>query len=138
VAVFSVAVFPLWRVFVLWRFFCGGGKMQRILGVAVVALAALAVMELAALRSMRLEIARLRAESLTYALEPRREEIDRAGTWLHAWLQRPDGGSQPGGLCPDGTPDLEAIRKLVFGVYLSQRAGGASEAEAREAVIRNR
>ena len=112
--------------------------MQRTLGIVVVVLATLVVMELAALRRMRVEIARLRAESVTHALEPRREEIQRAGAWLHAWLQKADSGSQPGGLCPDGTPDIESMRRLLFGVYLSQRAGGATEAEAREAVIRSR
>lgn len=112
--------------------------MQRILGISVVVLAALVMMELAALRSMRIEIARLRAESVTHALEPRREEIQRAGAWLHAWLQRADGGSRAGGLCPEGAPDIDAMGKLLFGVYLSQRAAGGSEAEAREAVIRSR
>ena len=111
---------------------------QRILGLSVVVLAVLAVLELAALRSMRAEIARLRAESVTSALEPRREEIDRAGAWLHEWFQRQDGGARAGGLCPDGRPDVESMRRLLFGVYLTQRASGASEAEAREAVLRSR
>jgi hypothetical protein len=111
---------------------------QRILGVAVVVLTGLVVIELAALRSMRTEIARLRAESVSYALESRGEELQRAGAWLHSWLQRPEGGSRTGGLCSDGQPDLESIRKLLFGVYLTRRAAGASEAEAREAVIRSR
>jgi len=112
--------------------------MQRLLGVAVVVLAALVVTELAALRSMRLEIARLRAESVTDAADRRQEEIQRAGAWLHEWMQRPDGGARAGGLCPDGSPDMESIRRLLFGVYLPRRAAGASEVEAREAVIRSR
>ena len=112
--------------------------MQRILALSVVVLAGLVVLELAALRSMRREIARLRAEATTSALEPRREEIQRAGAWLHEWFQRPDGGNQPGGLCPQGSPDVESMRRLLFGVYLTERASGASEAEAREAVIRGR
>ena len=112
--------------------------MQRILALSVVVLAGLVVLELAALRSMRQEIARLRAEATTSALEPRREEIQRAGAWLHEWLQRADGGNQPGGLCPPAGPDVESMRRLLFGVYLTERASGASEAEAREAVIRSR
>jgi hypothetical protein len=111
---------------------------QRILGLAVVVLAALSVMELVALRNMRVEITRLRAESATNALEPRREEIERAGLWLDEWFRRPDGGARAGGLCPDGRPDVNTMRRLIFGVYLSQRAAGASEAEAREAVLRSR
>jgi hypothetical protein len=111
--------------------------MQRILGLAIVVLGALVVIELVALRNMRSDIARLRAESVTHALEPRQEEIQRAGAWLHEWMQRPDGGARAGGLCPDGAPDIDSIRRLLFGIYLPKRAVGASEAEAREAVIRS-
>jgi hypothetical protein len=112
--------------------------VNRTLGVLVVLLAALSAIELTALRGMRIEIARLRAESLTYSLEPRREEIERAGLWLHEWMQRPDGGSREGGLCANGRPDIESIRRLIFGVYLSRRAAGDSEAAAREAVIKSK
>jgi len=107
------------------------GNMQRFLGVLAAVLAALAVIELAALRQMRHEIARLRAEAVTHALEPRREEIQRAGAWLHEWMQRPDGGATVGGLCASGTPDIDTIRRLLFGIYVPRRAAGATEAEAR-------
>ena len=112
--------------------------MKRVLGVLVVLLAGLSAIELTALRRMRLEIARLRAESLTYSLDSRREEIERAGLWLHEWMQRPDGGGREGGLCANGRPDVESMRRLIFGVYLSRRAAGDSEASAREAVIRSK
>ena len=111
---------------------------NRMLGVLVVVLAGLCVIELMALRRMRVEIARLRAESITYALDSRREEVERAGLWLHEWMQRPDGGSRAGGLCSNGVPDIESMRRLIFGVYLSRRAAGESEAAAREAVIRSK
>ena len=109
--------------------------MQRFLGVFAAVMAALAVIELAALRQMRHEIARLRAESVTHALEPRREEIQRAGAWLHEWMQRPDGGATAGGLCAGGTPDIDTIRRLLFGIYIPRRAAGATEAEARSEMM---
>jgi hypothetical protein len=111
---------------------------KRVLGIMVVVLAGLCAIELMALRRMRLEMARLRAENVAYGLDSRSEEIARAGLWLHGWMQRPDGGSRAGGLCANGVPDIESIRRLIFGVYLPRRASGDSEAAAREAVIRSK
>ena len=111
---------------------------NRMLGLLVVILAGLCVIELMALRRMRVEIAHLRADSIPYALDQRRDELGRAGLWLHEWMQRPDGGARAGGLCSNGAPDIESIRRLIFGVYLSRRADGDSEAAAREAIIRNK
>jgi hypothetical protein len=109
--------------------------MQRALSLAVVALVALAIMQFVALRRMRAEIAALRAETAALAVETRADELTRAGAWLHAWLQTPDGGARAGGLCPSGTPDMAAINRLIYGTYLRERAAGASEADARERTI---
>lgn len=110
--------------------------LQRVAGVVMVFLAAMTILQLIALRRMRVEIATLRAEVEAVSIEPRREEIVRAGEWLHAWLQSPDGGAKPGGLCPGGAPDVNAMASLLFDTYLHARAAGASESAAREAVLR--
>lgn len=109
--------------------------LQRGLGAAVVILAFLTIFQFAALRRMRLEIATLRAQVMALSSEPRREEIGRAGAWLHAWLQTSDGGFRSGGLCPAGAPDIDLIGRLLFDTYLNVRAAGGSETEAREAVL---
>lgn len=109
--------------------------MQRALALTVVFLIALTVIELVALRRMRVEIATLRAEVEAVSIEPRREEIVRAGQWLHGWLESPEGGARPGGLCPGGAPDVNATASLLFDTYLHARARGASEIAAREAVL---
>ena len=113
----------------------GGLSMQRVLGVAVVVLATVAVIQLVTLRRMRVEIGQLRTQAVEYAVDTRGDEIERAGKWLHAWLQTENGGSMAGGLCPAGSPDLTVIRQQIFGTYLRARAHGATEAGARLAVI---
>lgn len=109
---------------------------MRLLGLAVLVLVALVVIQAAALRRMRHEIAHLKGLAGAYDLEVRRDEIARTGVWLHAWLQTAGGGSRPQGLCPDGAPDMDTIRSAIFGVYLQWRATGATEAEARQEVMR--
>lgn len=73
--------------------------MQRVLGVAVVALAALVVIQALALRRNRGELAQARAWAAAADLDTRRDEILRSGQWLHTWLQSPDGGSRVQGRC---------------------------------------
>ena len=109
--------------------------MQRALGVIAVALIALLIIQFVAIRRMRLEMARLRAEIAAQAIQERQTEIARTGEWLHAWMQSPAGGSRAGGLCPEGTPDLSTITRFIYGVYLPSRAAGASEADSRRAVM---
>lgn len=109
--------------------------MQRVVAVGAIVLTALIVIQFVALRRMRGELAQLRVRAAAMDVEARRDEIDRAGAWLHAWLQSPDGGSQAAGLCPAGAPSMDVIRARIFGTYLSSRASGATEAQAREAVI---
>jgi hypothetical protein len=109
--------------------------MQRLAGIAIVALTAVVIIQFAALRRMRMEISRLRVEAVAMGLEARKDEIARTGAWLHAWLQTPEGGSRPGGLCPGGAPDVDTIRRLIFGTYLQVRAGGTTEMDARGSVV---
>jgi hypothetical protein len=99
----------------------------------MVALVALLIMQFVAMRRMRLEIARLRADAAALAVDSRQDEIVRTGLWLHAWLI--EHGSRSGGLCPSGAPDLATINKALFGAYLQARAGGATEAQAREEAL---
>jgi hypothetical protein len=109
--------------------------MRRAVGVTIVVLLSVAVLQFIAMRRMRIEIGRLRAEAGAYAVETRRDEIARTGQWLHAWLQAPDGGAREQGLCPGGQPDVSTIGTLVFETYLRARAAGASEVDARHAVM---
>jgi hypothetical protein len=109
--------------------------MQRLAGLTILVLGALIVFQFVALRRMRVEIAQLRSQARSIDLDARRDEIARTGQWLHAWLQSADAGPRAGGLCPNGSPDLDTIRTSIFGVYVQSRAAGASEADARAAVI---
>ena len=111
--------------------------MRRALAVTAIGLVALLIMQFVAIRRMRLELSSLRAEVSSQARDLRRDEIARAGEWLHAWMQSPEGGHRDGGLCPGGSPDIQAINHLIFGVYLQARANGASESEARGLVVKN-
>lgn len=108
--------------------------MQRVLGVAVVVLAALVVIQAVALRRNRWELAQARAWAAAVDLDTRRDEILRTGQWLHTWLQSPEGGSRVEGLCPQGAPDVDTLRALVFGTYVHARATGATEPAARDVV----
>jgi hypothetical protein len=90
-------------------------------------------MQFVAMRRMRLEIARLRAQAAALSVDSRQDEIVRTGLWLHTWLI--EHGSRSGGLCPGGAPDLATINKTLFGTYLHARAGGTTEAQAREEVL---
>lgn len=107
--------------------------MRRAVGIAMVALVALLIMQFVAMRRMRLEIARLRADAAALSVDARQDEIVRTGLWLHTWLIEHQ--SRSGGLCPSGAPDLATINKALFGTYLHARAGGTTEAQAREEVL---
>ncbi len=95
--------------------------MRRAVGVTIVALVALLIMQFVAIRRMRLEISRLRADAAALAVDSRQDEIVRAGLWLHTWLA--EEASRAGGLCPNGAPDIATINKALFGTYLHARAG---------------
>ena len=107
--------------------------MRRAIGVTMVALVALLIMQFVAIRRMRLEISRLRADAATLAVDSRQDEMVRTGLWLHTWLA--EQASRTGGLCPNGTPDIATINKALFGTYLHARAGGTTEAQAREETL---
>jgi hypothetical protein len=109
--------------------------VPRATGIAIVFLAALTIIQFVALRRTRVELATLRAQAAAIGIDARRDEMARAGQWLHTWLESPDGGSRAGGLCPGGAPDMNAIAVLVFDTYLHARAAGSSETAAREAVL---
>lgn len=70
-------------------------------------------------------------------LHGRRDEVTRAVQWLDGFYRSPDGLQRPEGLWlpQSGTVDAEAIGVWVLDVYLQARLGGASEDQARQAVI---
>ncbi len=67
----------------------------------------------------------------------RREDIVRTSQWLHEYYASDEGLRRPDGLwLPDQKkPDFEAIGAWVFDVYLNARVKGASDADARQAVV---
>jgi transcriptional regulator with XRE-family HTH domain len=70
-------------------------------------------------------------------LNGRREDIVRAAQWLHEFYGSADGLRRPEGLwlSQQKQPDFEALRAWVFDVYLNARVHGASDADARQAVV---
>lgn len=70
-------------------------------------------------------------------LTGRREEIVRAARWLHEFYGSADGLRRPNGLwlSEQKQPDFEALGAWVFDVYLNARLNGASDADARQAIV---
>ena len=66
----------------------------------------------------------------------RREEMVGAVQWLHEFYRSADGLQRPNGLwrADANQPDAEAIGVWILDVYLHARLGGASDADARQAV----
>ena len=73
----------------------------------------------------------------TERLRGRREDIVRTTQWLHEYYASADGLQRPDGLwnAIEKHPDFEGIAAWVFDVYLNARINGASDADARQAVI---
>lgn len=70
-------------------------------------------------------------------LSGRREDIVRAAQWLHEFYGSAEGLRRPEGLwlSQQKQPDFEALGAWVFDVYLSARVNGASDADARQAIV---
>jgi len=70
-------------------------------------------------------------------LHGHREDIVRASQWLHEFYGSADGLRRPEGLwlAQQRQPDFEALGAWVFDVYLNARVNGASDADARQAVV---
>lgn len=73
----------------------------------------------------------------TERLRGRREDIVRTAQWLHEYYASADGLQRPDGLWNsiEKHPDFEGIAAWVFDVYLNARINGASDADARQAVV---
>jgi hypothetical protein len=84
-------------------------------------------------RELRFAVDRAAREQL----QLRREELIQAVQWLDELYRSPEGLQRPDGLWlpQSGTVDAEAIGVWVLDVYLQARLGGASEDQARQAVI---
>lgn len=78
-------------------------------------------------------VSRLAAEKL----RGRREDIVRTSQWLHEFYASTEGLQRAEGLwiSSEKHPDFEAIGAWVFDVYLNARINGASDADARQAVV---
>jgi hypothetical protein len=61
-------------------------------------------------------------------------EISRTLAWLHGYYQAPEGLQRPSGLWIEDHPDFDGIAHWVVDVYLRNRLGGRTEAEARQVV----
>ena len=70
-------------------------------------------------------------------LHGHREDIVQATRWLHEFYASADGLQRPDGLwlTQQKQPDFEGIGAWVFDVYLTARVNGASDADARQAIV---
>lgn len=73
----------------------------------------------------------------TERLHGHREDILHMAQWLHEFYASPEGLARPDGLWIANArhPDFEAIGAWVFDVYLNARVNGATDADARQAVV---
>lgn len=83
-------------------------------------------------RDLDTRVERMAAEKL----KARREEMVAAVQWLDEFYRAPEGLQRPNGLwrADINKTDAEAIGVWVLDVYLQSRIGGASDAEARQAI----
>jgi len=70
-------------------------------------------------------------------LQGRREDLVRTVDWLQQYYRSDEGLRRPNGLwiADRNQVDAEAIGAWIFDFYMNRRVSGASEAEARQAVI---
>jgi hypothetical protein len=66
---------------------------------------------------------------------PSSSEAVQFGQWLDAFYAAPDGLQRPGGLSINGRPDWDGVGAWMFGVWLTARVNGVSEADARAQVV---
>ena len=92
-----------------------------------------------ALRQAQRDLAFRAAEVAREQLEGRRDELVRAIDWLDQFYRSAEGLQRSEGLWLSEArkPDGEAIAVWILDVYLPARVGGASEEQARQAVIDN-
>jgi len=85
-------------------------------------------------RALELNVSRQATERLQSI---RREELVGAVAWLDEFYRSADGLQRPNGLwrAEVNQPDAEAIGVWVLDVYLQARLGGATDTEARQAVM---
>ncbi len=102
---------------------------------ACVLLAALCILQWVTLTRLKADLASADERALRAAYEERLEDLARAIGWLDAYIRNEEGLGQPAGLCPNGQPDVEGIRRWILDVYAGERARGASDADARRRVI---
>lgn len=113
--------------------------MVRALSVIVVCLSVLVFWEGRALVGLKADlgaerVAQQQAASALHAIEAGPDEMVGTVTWLQAYVASTDGLHRAGGLCADNTLDAAGLGGWL-NVYVQARVHGASEADARQAVI---
>lgn len=70
-------------------------------------------------------------------MQGRREDLVRAVDWLQQYYKSDDGLRRPNGLwiAEQNKVDAEAMGAWIFDFYMNRRVSGATEEEARKAVI---
>jgi len=64
-----------------------------------------------------------------------RDDLIRAGEWLHEYYKSEDGLQRPDGLWIDGHPDWEGVGAWLLDVYVTLRERGQSDAQAKDAIV---
>lgn len=70
-------------------------------------------------------------------MQGRREDLVRAVDWLQQYYKSDEGLRRPNGLwiAEEGKVDAEAMGAWIFDFYMNRRVSGATEEEARQAVL---
>ena len=104
--------------------------------------ATVALVEARTIRSLRAELATLRAEreqvragAAAVWTRQSHDEFKAMGQWLHGFYADPaEGLGRAGGLCAGGAPDFDAVTRWVFGEFGAARAKGVSFGAASDAM----
>jgi hypothetical protein len=115
----------------------------RLLAVATIFLAALVVHQYRTIGELRaaIGVAAARAaedarKGMIDAVADRSPDVQRALAWLNDFYQSRDGLQRSHGLCDsEGRADFVGIGAWIFDVYLRHRLQGASDDQAREAIV---
>ncbi len=113
--------------------------MVRVLSVVVACLCVLVWWEGRGLVELKAEVgasrsAQQESASALHAFEHGHDEMVRTVTWLQAYIQSDEGLHRAGGLCAGDRIDAAGMGNWLA-VYLQARVGGASEEDARRAVV---
>jgi hypothetical protein len=109
----------------------------RILTVALTLLLIVCGRQYSDIRDLRQGLTACRLDSRRFAADTmagQGAEISRTLAWLHGYYRASEGLQRPNGLWIEDHPDFDGIAHWVFDVYLRNRLGGRTEAEAMRVV----